>query len=264
VLAQSTDNNPVILCAENDSGGRVVVDTGFTKLWVKWQSAGTDRYVCNATVWLLALEYRLNKGFPLHGATNTIIRPRGNTPLYAPVEVKSGKADVILVVDGSGSVRPTDFNDMRNFSIKLAKKLVKARLVEFGVVQFSEHANVVCPLTSKMNQLNNNLHNMKQIGGGTNFDAGLDRANKQFNNRDWRASKIIIFQTDGEGSTTLAKPLREQGVTIFAIGVGPGVVDANLIALAGPREYTMRCNSYDKLQPLISTIVGQVARSTST
>lgn len=49
--------------------GRIVVDCGFTKLlphhWVK--TAGTERYVRNAAVWLLALDYRAKIGAPLQG-----------------------------------------------------------------------------------------------------------------------------------------------------------------------------------------------------
>jgi hypothetical protein len=49
--------------------GRIVVDCGFTKLlphhWVK--TAGTERYVRNAAVWLLALDYRVKIGAPLQG-----------------------------------------------------------------------------------------------------------------------------------------------------------------------------------------------------
>jgi len=62
VLATSTDGNPCILCCEAgesnfENGGRIVVDTGWTKLYDdNWASAGQARYVVNATVWLLNLE----------------------------------------------------------------------------------------------------------------------------------------------------------------------------------------------------------------
>jgi hypothetical protein len=63
-LATSTDNNPCILnCDKGQSnyndGGRIVVDTGFTKLFSNyWASAGQARYVVNASVWLVDLEGR--------------------------------------------------------------------------------------------------------------------------------------------------------------------------------------------------------------
>lgn len=63
VLATSSNNNPVILYADNEvlaeNMGRVVVDCGYTKNYISWDSAGAARYIVNATVWLLALEYKL-------------------------------------------------------------------------------------------------------------------------------------------------------------------------------------------------------------
>ena len=42
--------------------GRVIADTGFTKLYCDFDSAGTARYVTNAAVWLLGLDYKMSKG----------------------------------------------------------------------------------------------------------------------------------------------------------------------------------------------------------
>jgi len=72
-IAKSSGGNSIILFSDflekNQSCrlGRVVVDTGFTKLWTEWTSLGTERFVCNATVWLLGLEYRMNNQLPLRG-----------------------------------------------------------------------------------------------------------------------------------------------------------------------------------------------------
>jgi hypothetical protein len=63
VLATSSNNHPVILYADNEvmaeNMGRVVVDCGYTKNYISWDSAGAARYIVNASVWLLALEYKL-------------------------------------------------------------------------------------------------------------------------------------------------------------------------------------------------------------
>jgi len=71
VLATSSNNHPAIMFAENGEGklaanrGRIVVDCGFTKLYVHWDTAGTARYVVNATVWLLGLDHKIALGAPL-------------------------------------------------------------------------------------------------------------------------------------------------------------------------------------------------------
>jgi len=58
VLAISTDGNPCILFQEGreENGiyyGRVVVDCAFTKLYCNFDTAGTERYISNATAWLV-------------------------------------------------------------------------------------------------------------------------------------------------------------------------------------------------------------------
>jgi len=58
VIATSTEDHPVILCSEsNNKRGRVVVDCGYTKLHTEWNTAGTGRYVSNATCWLTGLNF---------------------------------------------------------------------------------------------------------------------------------------------------------------------------------------------------------------
>jgi len=62
VLATGSDGKPCILNCETgksyyEGGGRIVIDTGFTKLFREyWATAGQARYVVNATVWLVDLE----------------------------------------------------------------------------------------------------------------------------------------------------------------------------------------------------------------
>jgi hypothetical protein len=70
-LATSSDNqgslfanNPTLF---DKHAGRFVIDTGFTKLFMNWDSAGTARYVKNANVWLLGLDHRIASDAPLRG-----------------------------------------------------------------------------------------------------------------------------------------------------------------------------------------------------
>jgi len=64
VVATSSHGRPCILTMNSgrDGGkkttGRLVVDTGFTKLYMQWTTAGQSRYIVNAVVWLIDLEAR--------------------------------------------------------------------------------------------------------------------------------------------------------------------------------------------------------------
>lgn len=69
-VATSTDGKAVCLASNAKipaHHGRVVVDCGFTKLFLHWDTAGTARYVKNACVWLLGLDSRIANNAPLKG-----------------------------------------------------------------------------------------------------------------------------------------------------------------------------------------------------
>ena len=54
-LLWSSDGNVVASVYEKD-GKRLIIDGGFTRLYVKWDTAGTGRYVKNAAAWLVNYE----------------------------------------------------------------------------------------------------------------------------------------------------------------------------------------------------------------
>eukprot|EP00004_Rigifila_ramosa_P012477 TRINITY_DN269_c0_g1_i2.p1 TRINITY_DN269_c0_g1~~TRINITY_DN269_c0_g1_i2.p1 ORF type:complete len:658 (-),score=165.09 TRINITY_DN269_c0_g1_i2:70-2043(-) len=63
VVARNSSGNAVSVAIESGKkafgAGRVVVDGGYTKLYANFLTAGTERYITNATVWLLGLEHKL-------------------------------------------------------------------------------------------------------------------------------------------------------------------------------------------------------------
>lgn len=54
-------NGRVVTAYFDHDGRRAIVDGGFTRLYHKWKSAGTDRYIINAAAWLLNIE-RFDEG----------------------------------------------------------------------------------------------------------------------------------------------------------------------------------------------------------
>ena len=50
-LVYSSDKKVVTAYSDVD-GKRLLIDGGFTRLCVDWNSAGTDRYIVNAAGWL--------------------------------------------------------------------------------------------------------------------------------------------------------------------------------------------------------------------
>jgi len=54
--------NQVVTAFADANNRRALVDGGFTRLFIKWDSAGTDRYIVNATAWLANIEHWGYKG----------------------------------------------------------------------------------------------------------------------------------------------------------------------------------------------------------
>ncbi|CAM4782703.1 unnamed protein product [Rotaria magnacalcarata] len=58
ILATSTDGNPNIAVFDppaTSTEGRLCFDSGFTKLYINWDDAGTARYIVNTTCWLVGI-----------------------------------------------------------------------------------------------------------------------------------------------------------------------------------------------------------------
>ena len=54
-LVTSSERN-VVTGIYDSNGGRALLDGGFTRLFIKWDTAGTDRFVVNAAAWLANAE----------------------------------------------------------------------------------------------------------------------------------------------------------------------------------------------------------------
>jgi len=48
--------NQIVTAYYDKDGKRALIDGGFTRLYYKWDSAGTDRYIVNAAAWLANIE----------------------------------------------------------------------------------------------------------------------------------------------------------------------------------------------------------------
>jgi uncharacterized protein YegL len=157
--------------------------------------------------------------------------PRANT--------SKAKLDVLVLVDGSGSVDPADFQRERQLCLAIAARLGKDS--QLGVVQFGNQAKLESSLTLKIEELEKKLESMVQVGGGTNLNAAFTHCVSEFGlSRQPNNSKQVWIVTDGNYDdvtpTALAaqKLKREQQATIFAIGVGPNVTVSLLNRVTSP------------------------------
>eukprot|EP00658_Telonema_sp_P-2_P013661 TRINITY_DN15176_c0_g1_i6.p1 TRINITY_DN15176_c0_g1~~TRINITY_DN15176_c0_g1_i6.p1 ORF type:complete len:389 (+),score=88.41 TRINITY_DN15176_c0_g1_i6:239-1405(+) len=94
VLATSSDGHPVICFADNEphgklqtSRGRVMVDCGFTRLWVEFNEAGTSRYIANSTIWLLGIDNMLQPNVSRDPVEITSEVLKQNNTINVPTEI---------------------------------------------------------------------------------------------------------------------------------------------------------------------------------
>ena len=126
---------------------------------------------------------------------------------------KSLKLDVVLVLDGSGSMAygPNGKKDKVNVNnpsrLTSAKKAAKTFIstlitdddnVKIGLVEYGESIKNTQALTEIEKILNNFIDNKYSASGGTNLQAGIEKAHKLLDNGSREDSKkLVVILTDG-------------------------------------------------------------------
>ncbi|KAJ3341444.1 hypothetical protein HDU93_004845 [Gonapodya sp. JEL0774] len=142
------------------------------------------------------------------------------------------KQDVIVVVDGSGSINRATFeNEVKQCVLALAARFDPS--CQMACIQFGSSATVESELTSDRTVFETRVFGMRQNSGGTNAEAALEKAIEVFS-RTTRPenARQVWFITDGDydsDPTLIAQKLKRQNVALCtAIGVGPQVTIGKL------------------------------------
>jgi uncharacterized protein YegL len=143
--------------------------------------------------------------------------------------------DVVIVLDGSGSIVATDWAHALDFANKLVDAFnVSAVEAEIAAVQFSDVAETIIGLSSDPTAIKAAVTAEAQIALGTNTYDGFERARTilEGSSRSPKG-KIVFLVTDGrqdQGMPAMAQAveLQKEGVIIFGIGVGRDVDEREL------------------------------------
>jgi hypothetical protein len=151
--------------------------------------------------------------------------PAGAAPLF----------DIVFLLDESGSIDATRFNQEKNFAVQSANGLVfGANDTAASLIMHANSSRLIINMTTARQSFINAVNGTLAQGGSSNFTAGLTAAQNQFamfGRPD--AEKIIAVVGDGPANVDTANlvpkldELAAQGVNIFSIGVEPG--DANFM-----------------------------------
>lgn len=150
-------------------------------------------------------------------------------------ETEKTGLDVVFVIDSSGSMTRNDSNGLR----KTAAKQFVDKLGETdraAVIDFDNSAILVQSFTSDHDMLYNGIDAIDS-SGGTSLSAGIGKAIEQFTDNSYTRTdtyKYIIFLTDGDGeyNTSYTTTAAENNIIIYTIGLGAGVKEEVLKAIA--------------------------------
>ncbi len=154
-----------------------------------------------------------------------LARPRYG---YEWEDIKRKGVDIVLVVDLSTSMLAEDLepNRLERAKREIADLLQMLEGDRLGLVAFAGTAFVQCPLTVDYRAFQlflDSLHPRMMPIQGTDLGAAIDAAIQTFD-EEKLSSKAIILISDGEDNEghglAAAKRAAEQGIKIFAIGVG--------------------------------------------
>ncbi|KAK3611942.1 hypothetical protein CHS0354_014016 [Potamilus streckersoni] len=183
-------------------------------------------------------------------------------------------ADILFVLDSSDSEGPENFKKILDFVYNFARQFaIGVNNVLFSLITYSSSVNVrfyFNTYTSRNNVLNA-IQNTSYIGLGTNTSDALHVARTEiFQTRHGsrsNATNIVIVITDGRSrnpnATIIEAAQLKQIADIFSIGIGPGVDQHELSAIASKPSNVMQVNSFELLHTIQEKIT-QVACSERT
>ncbi|XP_061197855.1 SCO-spondin-like isoform X2 [Saccostrea echinata] len=175
-----------------------------------------------------------------------------------------GTADILIVMDDSGSVGSDNFIKMKTF-VKDVIRGLNSVLFRFGVITFSGTVTKKFGFADYVH-LPDILSAVDTIafrsGGSTQTGDALRYVRQSiFNVRRPDAANIVILCTDGKSTNSdetkqQAAQLRSQEVRIFAIGVGSGPDTEELKAIASSpsNEHVFQVSSFTALPQIQNAV----------
>lgn len=153
------------------------------------------------------------------------------TLISLPVCTQEAVADIVFLLDGSWSIGSENFQRMREFLHSLVNSFdVAPDHVRIGLAQYSSNPRTEFKLNTYQDkqEILDYIDKLPYKGGGTMTGMGLDFILKEHfvESAGSRAAQnvpqIAVVITDGKSQDNVephAKDLKDQGITIYAIGI---------------------------------------------
>uniref|UniRef100_A0A8I3PUY6 Collagen alpha-5(VI) chain n=1 Tax=Canis lupus familiaris TaxID=9615 RepID=A0A8I3PUY6_CANLF len=176
------------------------------------------------------------------------------------------KADIMFLVDSSGSIGHDNFGKMKTFMKNLLAKIqIGPDSTQIGVVQFSDINQEEFQLNKyfTQNETSDAIDRMSLINRGTLTGSALTFVGQYFTptkGARTKVKKFLILITDGEAQDPVrdpAKALRDKGVVIFSVGVY-GANRTQLEEISGDSSLVFQVENFDDLKTVESKLVFRV------
>ncbi|XP_068425551.1 collagen alpha-6(VI) chain-like [Clinocottus analis] len=178
------------------------------------------------------------------------------------------KADLVFLLDRSGSINSTNYNIIKNFTTNLVNSFdVSENFVHVGLAQFSEDPQYEFDLNTyfKKEDCISHIQGMSYKGGNTNIGRALDHIKDYFQvSRGSREEipKILVLLSDGDSHDEVraaGRRLRNLGITVFAIAVGD-VHLLQLLQITGTPENLFRVQNFIDLANIKQEVVDNICK----
>lgn len=168
--------------------------------------------------------------------------------------------DLMLALDGSGSISETDFEIMRDFVRTMVNSFsIGPRDANVGIIQFSTTAELYIGLSDDPNSVNAAVDNMTKFGNSTNIAAAIDLAQEQFVTRRAGIPRVIIVLTDGlhnEAGNPIVSADRARAAGTAVFGVAVGGVDFNeLSQISGGDQNVITVSGFGGLNTILDILL---------
>ncbi|CAL1530590.1 unnamed protein product, partial [Lymnaea stagnalis] len=180
-----------------------------------------------------------------------------------------GKADIVFVVDASGSIGETNFQIVLSFVTNITAVLTSEGQsdVRFGMVVYSERVTEVFNLNTfnTIQEIQKAIATAPYFASFTRTDKGLDLAREMLTSEGRvNASHIVILLTDGistarDKTKLAAQRLRDNNITALSVGVTDAINPFELNEISLPGNVFLVGEFY-LLQNVLSRLTRQTCR----
>ncbi|ESP03154.1 hypothetical protein LOTGIDRAFT_171761 [Lottia gigantea] len=168
--------------------------------------------------------------------------------------------DVVLVVDGSGSVGSYHFNKMINIlaDVTLSGFYVDSARVHVGLIVYSTDITDIINMSSDPNQLQKDIRALKHPWGNTHTGKGIAAAQQMLLTQGRPGvPNVMIVLTDGkstENPQSDATAAKDSGTVIYSIGIGSGAYMAELRQIASDSDKVQKANDFGDIRRTLSNL----------